>query len=359
MKNVQNIQIFSRVNFVDILFFTKHLSIMIKSGITIFESVDILASETQSEAFRKVLTALRNDLANGQPISKALEKHPHVFSSFYISLIAIGEESGKLEENLDYLAIALAKEYSFRRKIKGALIYPSIIVAFMILVGIPMVIFVLPKLTELFEQLDIDLPLTTRLLIGFADVMKHYGIFIFASLIGIFLLARLLIQVHEPLRRKWHAYLLAMPIFGNIIRNAQLTYFFRNLGVMLKSGLPIIRSFDIAYKTTDNLIFKDYIKRLQDAIIKGKDIAKELESHTYKKIPPIAVKMIGVGEKTGELDETLLYLGDFFEEEVDSAAKNMTTTLEPILLLIVGVIVAFVAMAIITPIYEFTGSIKR
>jgi type IV pilus assembly protein PilC len=358
MNQKRNVQIFSKVGFLDKLLFTKHLSIMIKSGITISDAIETLASQTKSNKFNKVLTAVTKDVKNGQTLAKSLQRHPKVFDNFYISLIEVGEQSGTLEDSLNFLANQQTKEYSLHKKIQGALLYPTIVLVAITIVGMGMSLFVLPKLTDLFTSLGVKLPLTTQILLFFANLMKNHGALI---IIGFFItLSWLRFFITLPfVRPKWDRIILSLPILGELLQNQQLSSICRNLGVMLKSGLPITKSLSIQTVATSNYVFKDYIKRLQKSVDKGKEMGIELDEGNYSKFSGVAVKMIAVGEKTGKLDEVFLYLGDFFEEEVDNTAKNLSVVLEPIILLGVGLLVGFVALAIISPIYELTGSIKK
>lgn len=358
MNKKRSAQILSKVTFLDKLLFTKHLSIMIKSGITISDALDSLASQTKSNKFNEVLTTVAKDIKNGQALAKSLQKHPKVFDNLYVSLIEVGEQSGTLEESLSYLATQLAKEYSLHKKIQGALLYPTIVIVSVILVGAGMSLFVLPKLTDLFTSLDVTLPLTTQILLFFSNLMKHHGVIIISSFVITIVFMRGFIKL-PIIRPKWDRLTLSFPIFGELLQNQQLSSLCRNLGIMLKSGLPLTRTLEIQYVATNNFVFKNYIKKLQDSVDKGKEMGTELDTGNYSKFSPIAVKMIAVGEKTGKLDEVFLYLGDFFEEEVDNIAKNLSVVLEPIILLAIGLIVGFVALAIISPIYELTGSIKK
>lgn len=330
---------------------------MIKSGITLSEALDTIASQTKSSKFRKVLNSVSADVKNGKSFPKALKTHPKVFSQFYIVLTEVGEESGTLSESLDYLAQQMAKEYALKKKIQGAMLYPTIVLAAVILVGAGMSIFVLPQLTDLFESLNVELPITTRILLFFSNLMKNYGIFIIAGFFALLALFRVAIRL-PLIKPKWDMASLSFPIFGPLLENEQLTFFCRNLGVMLKSGLTITKALEVQYEGSSNLVFKDYLFRLRKSIDKGQELQKELSSNNYSRFSPIAVKMIGVGEKTGKLDEAFLYLGDFFEDEVDNTAKNLSVILEPIILIVIGLIVGFVALSIISPIYNLTGSIK-
>lgn len=358
MNQKRSVQILSKVSFTDKLLFTKHMSIMIKSGITVSDAIDTLALQTKSNKFNQVLTQVAKDIKNGQTLAKSFLKHPKIFDNLYVSLIDVGEKSGTLEESLNYLANQLSKEYSLHKKIQGALLYPEIVIVATSLIGFGMSLFVLPKLTDLFTSLGVKLPLTTQILLFFANLMKNHGGVITIALIVIIVLSKILV-ILPSVRAKWDRIVLSIPIFGELLQNQQLASICRNLGVMLKSGLPITQSLSIQQTATGNYVFKDYIKCLQKSVDKGKEIGKELDTGAYSKFSPIAIKMIEVGEKTGKLDEVFVYLGDFFEEEVDNIAKNLSVVLEPIILLVIGLVVGFVALAIISPIYDLTGAIKR
>ena len=353
-----NISIFNRVSFLEKLLFTKHLSIMLKSGIPISEAISTIEEQTASPAFKNVLQGLVKEIQNGQSLATALTKYPKTFDALYINLIKIGEESGSLETNLEYLAGQLKKDYDFKKKVQGAMLYPLIIFVATGLVGGFTSLFVLPKLVDLFASLNVKLPLSTQILIFFALAMKNYGIFIIAGVIGlIFGLTALLRQ--PKIKPHYHRFLLSLPILGIYLQNIELTSFCRNLGLMLKSGLPINQALETQANATSNLVYKSYTEKLKIAIDKGKNMESELSAPSYKYIPKIMAKMIGVGEKTGKLEDSLLYLGDFFEDEVDSTTKNLANILEPILLLGIGLVVGFVAISIISPIYELTGSVKK
>lgn len=355
---MKDIQLFPGVSYIDKVSFTKHLSVMIKSGIVIADAIETLVPQTKNQYFKLILNTILSDIENGQPFSKALARFPKVFDSLYISLVKVGEESGTLDENLIYLAEKLKKDYLLRKKIQGVMLYPTIVVTVAIGMGGYMSVFVLPQLINFFSSLNAKLPLSTQILLWFAELMKNYGIIIFIALgVGI-VLVKMLLQT-STVKPYWHQLLLQIPVFGQFIEDVQLASFCRNLGVMLKSGLSITSALEIAEKGADNLVFSSYIGRIRNAVMRGKSIAGELSSGNFSHVPVIAIKMIAVGEKTGKLDDSLLYLGDFFEEEVDNTAKNFATIIEPIIFIVIGLLVAFLAFAIITPIYELMGSINK
>lgn len=348
----------NNISFLDKLLFTKHIGIMLKSGIPIAEAVDTIWDQSSNTYFRSILVQIKKDLENGETLEKALSKYPKIFDSLYLNLIRIGEESGNLEENLSYLTKQLEKEHEFRQKIIAASMYPSIVLATAVIVGGGVSFFILPKLIDLFKSLDTNLPLATKILLAVATFSKNYGVFVIAGLIALFVLFRISLK-NKSFKYLWDKFVLAMPVIGKLVQGVQLTFICRNLGTMLKSGLPIVKAMKAQEISTANLVYREYISKLTESIENGKSLKEILDEGRFKYIPKIAVKMIGVGEKTGKLDESLLYLGDFFEDSVDDASKNFSNILEPLLLLVIGMVVAFVALAIISPIYQFTGSVKR
>ena len=352
-----DIQIFSRVSFLDKLLFTKHMATMVKAGIPVPEALDTLSAQQRSAALVKILKAVLKEIENGQSLAHAMRGHPKVFDQFYISLIEVGEESGALEENLEFLSKQLAKDYSLRKKIQGAMFYPTLVFGATSVMGGFISLVILPKLIDFFSAFDIELPLTTKILLFFANLMKNYGLLaVVGVLITIFILSRILAL--PKIKPKWQALILRAPLFGRLISYGQLARFCRNLATLLKSGVPVTKSLLTTAKTLSNLKFSGDLDKVAQEITKGKNIGDILEQKGYSEYPPLVSKMIKVGEKTGKLEETLAYLGDFYEEEIDDISKNLTTILEPIMLLTIGLVVGFVALAIISPIYELTGSIR-
>lgn len=358
MKKSAQIQLFSRVTFLDKLLFTKHLSTMIKAGVPIADALSTLIEQTKSKAFKDTLKSVLSGIENGQSLASALKKQGRVFDQLYISLIEVSEESGTLEENLEFMSTQLGKQYSLRKKIQNAMLYPILIIVATFVMGGFISVFVLPKLLDFFEAFEVTLPLTTRILLFFANIMKSYGILIFGGIIALFVGVSLLIKT-KAVRPLWHRFLLKIPVFGKMLAYGQLASFTRNFGVLLKSGVSVTKSIKVAAETLSNLKYRNDLIEIGRLLDKGKNISDAMANKKYNEFPPVVVKMIGVGETTGKLDETLLYLGDFYEEEIENISKNLTTILEPFLLITIGLVVGFVALAIITPIYELTGSIRR
>lgn len=358
LVKIKNITIFGGVSTVDKLLFTKYLAEMLKSGIAIDEAVVTARDQIKSKSFKSILSQIEGSIKNGQSLEKSLSKFPEVFDPFYLNLVRVGEHSGNLEENLGYLATQIKKSYAFKNRIMGAMLYPVLILLSTVISGGSLALFVLPQLVDLFKSLNTTLPLSTKILLFSAQMMKDYGLFIAGGVIGLMVLTTILLQT-PFIKPKWHSFLLAIPWTGDLLQKMQLTILCRNMGLMLKGGMAILPALQTQHKATENLVYKGYLKRLIDAIENGKKLSEQMNTHGFKYLPAIFSKMIGVGENTGKLDETFVYLGDFFEEEVDEMTKNLSTIIEPVLLLIIGLVVGFVALAIISPIYQLTGSIKR
>lgn len=351
-----NTAIFDRVKFLDKLLFTKHLALMLKSGITLSEAIVVLESQTKSQVFKGALSRILKGVENGQPLSKSLGQEHGLFDPLYLSIIGIGEESGNLETNLEFLGESMAKTYAFRKKIQGALLYPIIVVLAAVVSGAVMAFYVLPKLVELFNSLDVKLPLSTKILLWIGTTLRDYGAIILPVGLVIIVVTAFLIRTPR-VRPKWDRFVLSLPVFGQFMQDIQVASFCRNLGIMLKSGVPITTAIKATAEAAGNLVYKEYLFRMLKSVEKGKSMEKELTGKEYPLIPLIVVRILGVGEKTGKLDEALLYLADFFDEEVDDTANNLSTILEPILLVGLAVMVGFVAISVITPIYQLSGGV--
>ena len=350
---------FSRkVSQLEVLLFTKHLATMIKAGIPISDALNALAGNTQSSRFENVLKSVEQSVINGQSLGKALAEHPSTFDEFYVSLIALSEESGSLEENLSFIAQQLTKKYTLQRKIIAASIYPLLVLSVAGIMASFIALFILPQLVGFFESLHVELPLATRILLWLAHSFRDFGILIIASIVLITSGFRFLSKT-ALLKPSWDSLVLHLPVIGHFVKISQLAQFNRNAGILVKSGLPIARAMEITAKTLHNTSFHTSVLKLGQSLNKGNKMSKTLNEPSYRHFPSICTKIIAVGEQTGNVDDSLLYLADFYEEELDNASKNLTTLLEPALLIGIGLVVGFVALAIISPIYELSGSIRR
>lgn len=345
-----------RVNLTQKAVLAKHLAVMLNSGLTLTEALSV-AGDSSSGALKHVLRRVRQSVQSGSSFSAALGVHPKIFPAAFTSAVYAGERSGNLATNLVNLSRELEKERALLAKIKGAMIYPLIVLAAALLLGLGIAFFVLPKITPLFKGLQIDLPWTTRALIRLADFLDQYGLVFFLGLAAaaIFLFWFLRRPLASPVT---HWLILRLPAFGRIAANLNLTRLAGTLGLLLKSGVNIDETLAIAERTLGNFYYRRALRRIGADVGRGLKLSESLEQFP-KLFPLLFTRLTRVGEVSGRFEETFFYLTDFYEDEVDAAAKSLSTALEPILLLVIGLVVAGLALSIITPIYEITGNIRR
>jgi len=348
---------FGRIKTIDKVIFVKHLSVMIKAGLPLLDALTVIRDQTSSAKMKGTMDSIVRDINRGQSFAQSLSRFSRVFSPLFVNMIRVGEASGTLDQNLEYLASELEKEYELKKKVKGAMLYPIIVLTATFLLGAALSIFILPKLVKLFTNLKIELPFITRVFLAVADFFAHYGVYVFLGVIGLAIGLRFISKTKKAKPFFHHLYLGA-PFFHKLAQNVNLARFSRILGILLKSGLPIAESLEITSQTIDNVIYQKILRYSLDEIKKGSSLAKALAGEE-KHFPKIVSRMINVGERTGKLDETLIYLAKFYEEEVDDATKNLATVIEPVLLIFIGVILGGLAIAIITPIYQISGSLRR
>lgn len=339
--------------------FAKHLSMFLKSGITLSESLRALAEEGEKSAVGFCAQRANIQIENGQPLHVAFKKQPESFDPFFCGIVEIGEASGTLEKSLGYLAQKLEREAALRKKIKGMLYYPAVVISASVLVGAFVSFFVLPKMGQLFHSFNVKLPLSTRILLEFSDITKNYGIIMLVLLGGLFFAFRLLLSIWPKFKYVWHKARFHIPIFGKVSTCAAFSAFFRNLSIMLRSGLTLEHALKTQAKISENLILKEVAENLRRNVIQGKKISEALASPKNPVFPTLVARMISAGEASGKLEESFAYLADFFEDETEAHSKSAAVILEPALLIFIGAIVAFIALSIILPIYSLTGSIHR
>jgi type IV pilus assembly protein PilC len=350
-------ELFSSLGYLDKVFFTKHLSMFLRSGIPMNEALAALSEERKGGAMSRIAQSIQAEVENGQTLSKALAKNPGSFDIFYVSIVEIGEISGTLEKSLDYLAGKLSREEKLRKKIKGMLYYPAVVVASSVAVSGFISFFVLPRLGGMFESFDVKLPLPTRILLFVANGIKNHGIMAVVVFFVLAFLTRFFVMISPNFKLVWHRIKFRVPIFGRVIKNATLSAFFRNLGIMLSSGLTIESALINESNMSENLVMRRAADNLARSIAQGQNIGESVSKDEEGIFSPLCARMIRAGEVSGELEESLIYLADFFEDEAQTQAKNAAVIFEPILMLVIAAIVGFIAISIILPIYSLTGSI--
>ncbi len=340
------------------MLFTRELAVLLRGGVPIREALQSLEEKAETKTLKKMIQALLSQVENGQPLSLALKRLPKIFDSLYVNLVEIGETTGRLNDNLVFLSKEMDSAYALRKKVQAILLYPSIVLGCAFVLGAAISIFILPKLIRLFDAFQVTLPLATRILLAIAGFLNDYGFWFFGGIFVFMLLLRFVAAI-PVLKPYWHRALYVLPVAGGLTRDIGLASFSRDMGIMLGSGLPILDALNIEAKVTRNRAFAKHIHRLAESVAEGRSLGEELSKNPSRLFPSMAPKMIAAGEKTGKLSETFLYLEEFFTTEIDRKIKNATVLLEPILLLIIGLIVAFLALAILTPIYSLTDAIRR
>lgn len=349
---------FGRVSLVEKMLFTKELSMYLKSAVPLHEALLTLRHHEKLSSFRVVVDTVAHDIENGQTLAHALGRFPKVFDRLYLSLVEIGEVSGTLPTSLEHLAGFLERSYALRKKVQGIFLYPTIVLGVAFTIGTFITVYILPQLVRLFNSFQTTLPFSTRLLLGFSHFIQNHGWTVLVGLLVIVVCVRLLFFM-AAVRRSWQLLLIRLPFIGGFLRQYYTASFFHDMGILLKSGVPASAAFSVEKKSHQNEAFRRMAGELEQALEEGKLLWETMEANFGHLFPPIVAKMIAVGERSGKLEETFFYLSNFFDEEVERSIKNFTVLLEPVLLLIIGGVVAFIATAILAPIYALTGSIRR
>lgn len=350
-------RLFIRIPLAEKILFAKHMSMMISSGMTVVDSVRLIRKQLEGKSFAKILDKVIIDLESGQFLSTSLGRFPEAFGKLFISLIQIGEASGTLPSNLDHLAAELKKSAQLRSAMRSAMMYPMVIFCATMGIIALLVFFVLPKILPIFSSLKVELPLETRLLISSTDMlMNHYGILILSVIVFVAAIIGFL-QIKQ-IRYAYHRLLISLPILGEVVIGYNMANITRTLGVFMKSGTTITDALMITAESVDNDVYREALLMTADEVRHGAQLHKYFNDHP-KLFPQTVSRMLEVGENTGKLDENLFYLADFYESEVDEITKNLSSIIEPAMLLFMGGIVGFVAIAIIKPIYTVTQSLGR
>jgi len=340
-----------RITTQDKVNFTRQLSTMINAGLTITEALAILELQA-SPALTRLISDVLHQVESGVTLADALEKHGSVFDQIYIALIRSGETAGVLDKVLSRLADNLEKQTEFRRKIKGAMVYPIIVIGGMLAVVAVMIIFVIPKLTMIYEEFQADLPTSTKILIAVSKFASHYWWLAAAILAGLVFLGRLLSK--NPLfRRQFDELLFKLPIIGKLRKSMVLTEFTRTLGLLVGSGILIVEAIEVTTKSLNSPNYEEKMAEVSKEVEKGLPLATALAKTEI--FPPLLPQMVAVGEETGKLDEVLGKVSVYFEQEADTAVKGLTTAIEPLIMIILGVGVGFLMLSIILPIYNLTS----
>ncbi|MDD2696566.1 MAG: type II secretion system F family protein [Candidatus Pacebacteria bacterium] len=346
---------FGGVSLSEKMMFTRNLQVMINSGLPLPRALETLASQTKSKKFREALLEIKEQIIKGKNFSDALTKYPSIFSELFQNMVKVGEEAGNLDEVLRILSQQIEREYELKEKIKAAMMYPAVIILAMVGIGILMLVMVVPKLAETFAELEIELPLTTKIVIGLGTFLAEKW------LLSILILLVLVVSfwfVSKTKRGKKiiDTITLRIPIVSPLIKKTNSAYTVRTLSSLTAAGVPIVKSLSVVAGVLGNFYYKKAILEAAEKVRKGEKLSEAMKP--YQDIfPLIVMQMMEVGEETGETSSVLSKLADFFEEEISYATKNLTSVIEPVLMIIVGGIIGFFAISMVQPMYSMLGAI--
>lgn len=338
----------------DIVLFTRQLSSMLSSGLTLLKSLEILQEQVTNNALREILGSVLLDIEEGKSFSSAISKYPHVFPEIYVSLVKAGESSGLLDKLFLRLANNLEKEQKLKNTVRGALIYPTIVILLMIVVVIIMMVFVVPQVNQLYDQLNADLPFATKFVVNLSNIFMKGWVFLIA-IVGVLLYAFIRWRRTPRGKETYDKLILKTPLFGKIITESILTEFSRTFGLLIGTGTLVVDALNQSAGVTGNLAYEQAIGGVSKRVEKGMSVGEALGYYPY--FPPLLIQLVKVGEETGKIDENLMKAAEYFEEDVNQAIKNLSTVMEPFIIVVLAIGVGFLIFSIITPIYGIISQI--
>ena len=344
-----------RVKQKDLAVMSRQFATMINSGLSLLRALNILAEQTENQKLASILGTVRQDVERGQSLSQALQRHEEQFGKLYISMIKAGETGGVLDQSLVRLAETLEKQVALRHKIKSAMTYPVVVGALVVLILAGMLLFIVPTFEALYKDLGGTLPLPTRLLIGVSNIFRKFFILVgLAGAGGVWGFRR---WIKTPGgRARWDAFKLRVPIFGGLVHKTALSRYARTLGALLRSGVPILQALEIVKDTVNNDVMSRAVDDVQLAVKEGSSMAKPLERHTI--FPSMVTQMIAVGEETGAVDEMLAKISEFYDQEIDATVSALTSLIEPLLIVVMGLTVGGMVVALYMPMFNLINLVK-
>lgn len=349
-----NVVLFEHIPNKDIVILSRQIAVLFGSDVSALRVFKMLGAELENLALRKVLTQVADDIQGGATISSAMAKHPKVFSDFYVNMVRAGEESGKLSETFFYLADYLDRNYELMTKTRNAFIYPAFVIFTFITVMVLMLTLVIPKLSAILSESGQDVPVYTKVVIGFSNFLVQYGIFLLAALVaaGLWLWRWRLTSTGKI---AWGHFLLELPVMGALMKKLYLSRIADNMYTMLSSGIPMVRALEITGTVVENAVYEQILSEATEAVRGGLSLSRAFEK--YDEIPNIMIQIMRVGEETGELGTILKTLSDFYKREVDNAIDTMVDLIEPVMIVMLGGGVGFLLASVLIPIYNLSNAI--
>jgi len=343
-----------KVGLKDLAIFARQFATMINSGLSLIRALNILTEQTDNKRLATILGEIRTEIESGKGLSETLAQHKE-FPKLFVAMVKAGEVAGMLDVVLMRVATTLEKDLELRRRVKSAMTYPVVVLIMAVLLTIVMLIFIVPVFVGMFESLGGTLPLPTRILLALSFVVrKLWYVVVFLPIVGwqVFTYAR----TQPPIRRQLDVVKLKLPVFGNLFQKIALSRFTRNFGSLLRAGVPILSALEITSETVDNAVISDAVDDVQAAVRDGESVARPLGSHAV--FPPMVVQMMAVGEETGAMDEMLMKISDFYDDEVTAMTESLTALLEPLMIGVLGGIVGAMVIALYMPMFEIFDLIQ-
>lgn len=348
-------EMLSRIKLQDKIIFAKNLSAMLNAGLSLSRALGVLERQTTNLKFKKVLQSLVDNISKGKSLSDGMKEFSNVFPPLFVSMVGAGEESGNLADSLLIIGNQLEKTYLLKKKIKGAMIYPAIVITAMIIIAVLMFMFVVPTLSETFKSMNVALPTSTAFIIGMSDFLVNHGIL--ALLIVVIVITAVVLFVRTPKGKRYmELTLLHLPVISKIVKESNSARTARTLSSLLSAGVDVVEAIGITKSVVQNSYYKDVLEKAGENVQKGIPLSSIFMEHSD--IYPVLVgEMIEVGEETGKLSDMLLRVAEFYENEVDTATRDLSTIIEPILMVVIGAGVGFFAVSMITPMYTVMSGI--
>lgn len=337
--------------------FSKNLSVMLRSGISINVALTALEEQEEAPHFKEIISSVRDGVEKGTPLSTAFSKDEKSFGPVFISLVRAGEKSGTLQENLYFLSDWFERSADLNREIRTATMYPKLVFGAATLLGGALAVFILPKLVPMFSQMNVTLPIITKILLAISVFVQDYWPFVLLFVIA-FIATFLYVSRIPRIERVLHFMYVRIPFIGRILKGYQLALTTQLFSILLKSGLTINQSIEIVAGAVTNIQYRESLEGIQNEVVKGTQLSAAMEKHETL-FPRMVINIISIGEQSGTLSDSFAHLAEYYTKEVNSEAKKLPTIIEPILLILIALMVGFVALAIIMPIYELTGSAGR
>ncbi|OGR83706.1 MAG: hypothetical protein A2901_07225 [Elusimicrobia bacterium RIFCSPLOWO2_01_FULL_54_10] len=338
----------------DLVLFSRQLSTLVGAGVPLVQGLTILGDQIENPTFKKVVVGLRMDIEAGMGIADTMKKYPKAFDNLYVSMIRAGELGGILDTILDRLSGYLEATEELKAKVKSAMMYPIVVLTIAIAITWFLLIFIIPKFKEMFSSFGKELPAPTQMLLSLSEFLQVYWYIYIPAPIVLFIIAKFLLK-KRPIAKKFDAMLLRLPIFGMILKKTSVAKFTRTFSTLIKAGVPILQALDTVAQTAGNIVVEEAVLTAKLAIREGERIAKPLAAS--KVFPTMVVSMISIGEETGNLDAMLSKIADFYESEVDAAVEGLTSMIEPLVIVFMGLVIGTIVVAMFLPMFNMAGAV--